>query len=237
MPAYNAAQTLEMTHAAIPPGAADGILLVDDASHDGTVAAAHALGIVTIRHERNRGYGGNQKTCYTEALRRRAEIVVMLHPDGQYDGSLIPELIRPIREGRADLVLGSRMAAPGSARRAGMPLYKRIANRFLTRVENSVLRTGFTELHTGYRAYSRRFLETVPFQRNSEDFAFDTEIVFQAHAFGLRVVEIPASTRYFPGASSANLRQSTIYGMKTLGIAMRYSLHRLGWVRSPLFRP
>ena len=237
MPAYNAARTLEMTHGAIPPGIADRILVVDDASRDATVDVARELGLAFIRHPHNVGYGGNQKTCYMEALRLGADIVVMLHPDGQYDASLVPEIIRPIADGRADLVLGSRMATPGGAKAGGMPLYKRISNRVLTRVENLVLGTRLTEMHTGYRAYSRRFLETIPFLRNSVDFVFDTEVLFQAVAFRMRIAEIPVATRYFPGASSASLRQSTVYGLKTLWTAWRYLAHRVGLRRCRLFVP
>ena len=236
MPAYNAAETLAMTYRAIPPGIADEILLVDDASRDGTVETARALGIPIIRHPHNVGYGGNQKTCYMEALRSGADIVVMLHPDGQYDPTILPEMIAPIRDGRADLVLGSRFLTPGGARRGGMPLYKYVSNRFLTASENFVLGTRLSEMHTGYRAYSRKFLETVPFLRNSIDFAFDTEILFQAVRFGFRIAEVPVDTKYFPGASSASLRQSTVYGLKTLGIALRYLLFRLSLGKAAIFR-
>ena len=236
MPAYNAAETLAMTYRAIPPGIADEILLVDDASRDGTVETARALGIPIIRHPHNVGYGGNQKTCYMEALRSGADIVVMLHPDGQYDPSILPQMIAPIRDGRADLVLGSRFLTPGGARRGGMPLYKYVSNRFLTASENFVLGTRLSEMHTGYRAYSRKFLETVPFLRNSIDFAFDTEILFQAVRFGFRIAEVPVDTKYFPGASSASFRQSTVYGLKTLGIALRYLLFRLSLGKAAIFR-
>ena len=236
MPAYNAAQTLAMTYRAIPAGVADEILLVDDASRDDTVETAKALGLPIIRHPHNVGYGGNQKTCYMEALRGGADIVVMLHPDGQYDPTILPDIIAPILRREADLVLGSRFATRGGARRGGMPLYKYISNRFLTTVENLVLRTHLTEMHTGYRAYSRAFLETVPFLRNSVDFAFDTEILFQAVRFGFRIAEVPVSTKYFPEASSASLGQSTVYGLKTLSTAFRYLLFRWGILRPAIFR-
>jgi glycosyltransferase involved in cell wall biosynthesis len=236
MPAYNAAETLAMTYRAIPPGIADEILVVDDASRDGTVETARELGIPIIRHPHNVGYGGNQKTCYMEALRSGADIVVMLHPDGQYDPSILPQMIAPIREGRADLVLGSRFLHAGGARRGGMPLYKYVSNRVLTAAENLVLGTRLSEMHTGYRAYSRRFLETVPFLRNSIDFAFDTEILFQAVRFGFRIDEVPVETKYFPGASSASFRQSTVYGLKTLGVAARWLLFRWGLVHPSVFR-
>lgn len=236
MPAYNAAETLVMTYRAIPAGIADQIVLVDDASHDATVETARSLGIPIIRHPHNVGYGGNQKTCYMEALRSGADIVVMLHPDGQYDPSILPHMIAPIERGEADLVLGSRFLLPGGARRGGMPLYKFVSNRFLTTVENFVLGTRLSEMHTGYRAYSRRFLETVPFLRNSIDFSFDTEILFQAARFRFRIVEVPVTTKYFPGASSASLGQSSVYGLKTLLVAARYLLYRWGLMKPKIFR-
>ena len=209
MPAYNAARTIEETFRAIPEGYYDEIVVVDDHSGDDTVERARALNLKAIRHPHNVGYGGNQKTCYMEALRDGAAIVVMLHPDGQYDPAIIPEMIRPIREGRADMVLGSRMLVPGAAKRGGMPLWKRVANRFLTTTENLAMGQRFTECHTGYRAYSRRFLETVPFLRNSNGFVFDTEVIFQAVHFGLPVVEVPVASRYFADASSVGFRQGS----------------------------
>ncbi len=236
MPAYNAAETLDMTYRAIPPGIADEIILVDDASRDATVETARKLGIPIIRHPHNVGYGGNQKTCYMEALRSGADIVVMLHPDGQYDPAILPDMIAPIARGEADLVLGSRFLTAGGALRGGMPLYKYVSNRFLTGAENLVLGTRLSEMHTGYRAYSRRFLETVPFLRNSVDFAFDTEVLFQAVRFRFRIAEVPVATKYFPGASSASFRQSTVYGLKTLAVAARYLLYRIGIVQPAIFR-
>ena len=232
MPAYNAARTIEETFRAIPKGYYDEIVVVDDHSRDDTVARAEALNLKAIRHPHNVGYGGNQKTCYMEALRDGATIVVMLHPDGQYDPAIIPEMIQPIREGRADMVLGSRMLVPGAARRGGMPLWKRIANRFLTTLENLAMGRRFTECHTGYRAYSRRFLETVPFLRNSNGFVFDTEVIFQAVQFALPVVEVPVASRYFDDASSVGFRQGVVYGLGTLWTASRFLLHRAGLVRS-----
>jgi glycosyltransferase involved in cell wall biosynthesis len=236
MPAYNAARTIEETFRAIPPGYYDEIVVVDDHSGDDTLDRARALNLKAIRHPHNVGYGGNQKTCYMEALRDGATIVVMLHPDGQYDPAIIPEMIRPIREGRADMVLGSRMMVPGAARTGGMPLWKRAANRFLTTAENLAMRRRFTECHTGYRAYSRRFLETVPFLRNSNGFVFDTEVIFQAVHFGLPVVEVPVASRYFEDASSVGFRQGVVYGLGTLYTAARFLLHRWGIVSSARFR-
>jgi glycosyltransferase involved in cell wall biosynthesis len=236
MPAYNAARTIEDTFRAIPAGYYDEIVVVDDHSRDDTMERARALNLKAIRHPHNVGYGGNQKTNM-EALRDGAGIVVMLHPDGQYDPAIIPEMIRPIREGRADMVLGSRMLVPGSAKRGGMPLWKRIANRFLTTAENLAMGRKFAECHTGYRAYSRRFLETVPFLRNSNGFVFDTEVIFQAVHFGLPVVEVPVESRYFEDASSVGFGQGVVYGLGTLWTALRFLLHRWGLVPSDKFRP
>ena len=236
MPAYNAAKTLEDTFRRIPEGYFDEIVVVDDHSRDDTTALAQRLNLKAIRHPHNVGYGGNQKTCYMEALRDGADIVVMLHPDGQYDPAIIPEMIRPIQEGRAEMVLGSRMMLPGGAARGGMPAWKRLANRFLTTMENLAMRRRFSECHTGYRAYSRKFLETVPFLRNSNGFVFDTEVIFQAVHFGLPVQEVPISTRYFADASSVGFRTGVVYGLGTLLTAARFLLNRWGIVRCDKFR-
>jgi glycosyltransferase involved in cell wall biosynthesis len=235
MPALNAARTLRSTVSLIPRDCVDEIIVVDDASTDGTVEIAHELGVRLIWHPHNVGYGGNQKTCYLEALQRGADVVVMLHPDGQYEPTLIPKLIEPILEDRADLVLGSRLAEPGMALAGGMPRYKYVANRILTTIENRVLSTGLSELHTGYRAFSRKVLLTVPFLRNSLDFSFDSEILMQAAHFGFRIAEVPARSRYFEDASTISLRPAAVYGLKTLGVAGRLVLHRTGLVRSRLF--
>jgi glycosyltransferase involved in cell wall biosynthesis len=236
MPAYNAAKTLEDTFRAIPAGFYDEIVVVDDFSGDDTTDLANRLNLKAIRHPHNVGYGGNQKTCYMEALRDGASVVVMLHPDGQYDPKIIPEMIRPIQEGRADMVLGSRMLVPGGARQGGMPLWKRVANRCLTTVENLALGQKFSECHTGYRAYSRRFLETVPFLRNANGFVFDTEVIFQAVQFDLPVLEVPISTRYFDDASSVGFAAGVVYGLGTLWTAARFLLHRWGIVPCDKFR-
>ena len=236
MPAYNAAKTLEDTFRAIPAGYYDEIVVVDDYSRDATTELAQRLNLKAIRHPHNVGYGGNQKTCYMEALRDGADIVVMLHPDGQYDPAIIPEMIRPIAEKRAEMVLGSRMMLPGGAARGGMPLWKRVSNRFLTTAENLAMGRRFSECHTGYRAYSRHFLETVPFLRNSNNFVFDTEVIFQAVAFGLPVMEVPISTRYFADASSVGFRTGVVYGLGTLLTAVRYVLHRSGILSCDKFR-
>ncbi len=236
MPAYNAARTLEATYHAIPKDVVDEVLLVDDGSGDATVEVAATLPIRTISLPHNVGYGGNQKTCYLEALRLGADVVVMLHPDGQYDPALLPDLVGPILSGEADLVLGSRMLLPGGARAGGMPLYRLVSNRALTAVENAMLGTRYSELHTGYRAYSRRFLETIPFMRNSDDFVFDTQLIAQAVTFGQRIAEIPIRTRYFPDASSTSMRANLRYGLGTLWTMVRYRLHRAGILRCRLFR-
>jgi glycosyltransferase involved in cell wall biosynthesis len=237
MPARNAARTLERTVSAIPTDVVDEIILVDDGSTDGTIEVARRLPLHVIWHPHNVGYGGNQKTCYLEALQRGADVVVMLHPDGQYEPSLIPRMVDPILRGEADMVLGSRLTEPGSWKESGMPRYKFLANRGLTVIENHVLRTDFSELHTGYRAFSRELLLTVPFLRNSIDFVFDSEMIMQAVHFGFHITEVPARTRYFPEASSASARQSVVYGIKTLGAAGRFILHRSGILRSKKFLP
>jgi glycosyltransferase involved in cell wall biosynthesis len=237
MPALNAAKTLADTISEIPRDVVDEIILVDDRSTDETVSLARELGVHVVWHPHNVGYGGNQKTCYLEALQRGAEIVVMLHPDGQYEPSLIPKLIAPIARGEADLVLGTRMAEPGAAKRAGMPLYKRIANRALTTLENRVMGTHLTDLHTGYRAYGRDFLLTVPFLRNSIDFVFDSEVLMQAAHFEFRITEVPAQTRYFEDMSSVGPWVSTVYGVKTVWTGARLLLHRTRVWPSRKFTP
>ena len=237
MPARNAARTLEQTYAAIPHEWVDEIILVDDKSTDETIEVARSLPLHVIWHPHNVGYGGNQKTCYLEALQREADVVVMLHPDGQYEPSLIPSLVAPILRGEADLVLGSRLAEPGAARAGGMPLHKYVANRGLTAIENRVLRTRLSELHTGYRAYSRRVLLEVPFLRNALDFSFDSELLMQASHFGFRIAEVPARTRYFHDASSISLLPASVYAVKTLWAAVRLVLHRSRLLRSRKFTP
>jgi glycosyltransferase involved in cell wall biosynthesis len=237
MPALNAAKTLELIVDSVPRDIVQEVILVDDRSTDETLEIARRLDVSVVWHPHNVGYGGNQKTCYLEALQRGADIVVMLHPDGQYEPELIPKLIEPIRKGEADLVLGSRMMIPGAAKEAGMPLYKRVANRGLTTLENRVLGTQLTDLHTGYRAYGRDFLLTVPFLRNSLDFSFDSEVLMQASHFGFRIREVSARTRYFEDASSVGPWTSTIYGVKTLWSAFRLLLHRSHILPSRKFSP
>ena len=237
MPAYNAAKTLEKTHGDLPFATVDKVILVDDASQDDTAAVARQLGLDVIVHIQNKGYGGNQKTCYIEALSQGADIVVMLHPDNQYDATRVPEMIAPIAEGRADFVLGSRLLAGSKATlEGGMPIWKYVSNRFLTTVENMVLGTKLSEAHTGFRAYSRRMLTTIPFLLNSDDFVFDSEVIAQSVAFGFRITEVPVPTRYFPEASSVNFRRSVIYGLSTLNVSRKFLLHRLGLRKYPIFR-
>jgi glycosyltransferase involved in cell wall biosynthesis len=194
-------------------------------SRDETVEIARRLGLDVVVHIQNKGYGGNQKTCYLKALETGADIVVMLHPDYQYDSTLVPELIRPIIEGQYDMMLGSRFLSGGTLA-GGMPIYKFISNRFLTIVENLVLAQHLSECHTGFRAYSRRFLETIPFLLNSDNFVFDTEVIAQAIAFGFRIGEIGVPTRYFKEASSVNFTNSVIYGLSTLSVMARYLLSK-----------
>jgi len=205
-------------------------------SQDETVEIAQRLGLQVVVHIQNRGYGGNQKTCYVEALKAGAYIVVMLHPDYQYDSRRVPDLIAPIVEDRADMVLGSRLLTRGGARAGGMPFWKYISNRFLTLVENLVLGQRLSEAHTGFRAYRREMLEVIPFLLNSDNFVFDTQIIAQAAAFGFRIGEVAVPTRYFAEASSVNFRSSVIYGLSTLRVMLRYVLNRLGLLRANEFR-
>ncbi len=235
MPAYNAAKTLEQTYNDLPRAVVHKVILVDDVSQDETVEIARQLGLDVVVHIQNKGYGGNQKTCYLKALEDGADIVVMLHPDYQYDSTLVPELIRPIQEGRADMVLGSRFLSGGTLA-GGMPVYKYLSNRFLTTVENIVLGQHLSECHTGFRAYSRRMLETIPFLLNSDDFVFDTEVIAQAVAYGFHIAEIGVPTRYFKEASSVNFQRSVVYGFSTLAVMVRYLLAKWNLVQVPQFK-
>ncbi|HEX9028106.1 MAG TPA: glycosyltransferase family 2 protein [Anaerolineales bacterium] len=230
LPAYNAAQTLGRTLAEIPPEYARHVILVDDASQDNTVEVAKAAGLLVFRHPQNRGYGGNQKTCYRQALRRGADIVVMLHPDHQYDASVIAEMVRPIAAGEADAVFGSRMLG-GRPLEGGMPWWKYVANILLTAFANIAFGRYLSEIHSGFRAYSRKYLETVRFEDNSDDFIFDTEIIAQGMACDLTFKEIPIVTRYFPEASSINFKRSVVYGFGILSVLLRYKLHQSNLLR------
>lgn len=228
MPAYNAEKTLERTLRDIPNGACDEVILVDDFSADGTYELARRLGLVAARHDRNVGYGGNQKTCYRMALERGADIVVMLHPDFQYDARLIPFMTGLINEDVCDVILGSRIRTRREALGGGMPLYKYLMNRLLTLFENLVLGIAVSETHTGYRAYRRTSLEAVAFEKNSDDFVFDQQMIAQLVHAKQRIGEIPVPTRYFKEASSISFRRSVTYGLSTVATMIRYYLHALG---------
>jgi hypothetical protein len=211
------------------------VILVDDVSRDETVEIARRLGLDVIVHRQNRGYGGNQKTCYDAALAAGADVVVMLHPDYQYDATRIPALVEPILRGEVDLMLGSRFL--GDPLAGGMPRWKFVSNRFLTTLENAVFGLRLSEYHTGFRAYSRHLLETIPYHRNSDDFVFDQELVAQAVAAGLAIGEIAVPTRYFAEASSVGLRRSIVYGLSTLRVCARFALHRIRVRPSPKLTP
>ena len=234
MPAYNAARTLQRTYEALPQDHASQIIVVDDASTDETVKVARSLGLQLFLHDKNYGYGANQKTCYIEALRAGAEIVVMIHPDYQYDPTLLPEMIGPILHGEADVVLGSRLKGKRGfqAVRDGMPWWKWVSNRALTALENAVFGLTLSEFHTGYRAYNRAVLETCQFQMNSDGFVFDQEIIAQVVAAGFRITETGVPVRYFPEASSAKFFASCRYGLEILFVVLRFAIHRAGIIRS-----
>jgi glycosyltransferase involved in cell wall biosynthesis len=234
MPAYNAAKTLEQTYNELPRDVVDHVILTDDGSTDDTAQLARSLGLHTIVHAKNRGYGGNQKTCYREALATGADVVVMVHPDYQYSPKLVTAMVSMINSGHYDLVLASRILG-GTARLGGMPLYKYVANRVLTAVENLMCSAKLSEYHTGFRAYSRALLQTIPYEQNSDDFVFDNELIVQALHFGFRVGEISCPTRYFTEASSIGFGRSVRYGLGVLGTAARFRLQRLGVARFAIF--
>jgi len=222
LPAYRAAKTLELTVTEIPRDVVDDILLVDDASDDATVEIAKRLALKIFVHESNLGYGGNQKTCYREALKLGADIVVMLHPDYQYSPRLVGAMSQMVASGLYDVVLGSRILAQ-NAIAGGMPVYKYVANRFLTLAQNFLMGQKLSEYHTGYRAFSRAVLEALPLDQNSNDFIFDNQMLCQAIVAGFRIGEISCPTRYFPEASSLNLQRSVIYGLGVLGCAWKHA--------------
>lgn len=231
LPAYNASKTLEQTYREIPMDIVDDVVLVDDHSRDDTAQVARALGIEhVIRHENNRGYGGNQKTCYTKALDLGADIVIMLHPDYQYTPALIPVMAWIIANDVYPVVLGSRILGNG-ARKGGMPLYKYIANRGLTLIQNLLVGQKLSEYHTGYRAFSRTVLESTSWQKNSDDFVFDNEMLSQIIMAGFPIGEVTCPTKYFDDASSINFRRSTIYGFGVLAVSFQHFFHRLGILR------
>jgi len=234
MPAYHAAKTLRMTVEALDRQVVDDIILVDDSSQDETVSLARKMGLFVQVHERNLGYGGNQKTCYRLALARGADIVVMVHPDYQYEPRLVPALAGMIHSNVYDVVLGSRILG-GGALAGGMPLIKYVANRLLTAFQNLMIGMKLSEYHTGYRAFSRKVLETLPLEENSDDFLFDNQMLCQAVACGFRLGEVSCPTRYFPSASSISLRRASVYGLGVIGVSLRLALHRMGWRNDQLF--
>jgi len=234
MPAYNAARTLERTLDDIPRDWVDEIILVDDRSRDDTVDLAKKLGLRVFVHTENRGYGGNQKTCYTEALKLGGEIIIMIHPDHQYDPRVIPQLVMPLLYDECDAVFGSRMLG-GRPLEGGMPKWKYLANIFLTALENATFYMYLTEYHSGLRAYSRRYLETVNFMKNSDNFVFDSEIIAQGVLRKMRIREIPIETRYFPAASQIGLGRSIIYGLSILKTLVKFKLHKKGLVKFEMF--
>ncbi len=235
MPAYNAERTLAATLADMPSGCVDEIILVDDGSKDRTVEVARQMGLTVLVHPENRGYGGNQKTCYRTALEHGADIVVMIHPDYQYDSRVIPHAVGFLELDICDVVLGSRIRSREEALRGGMPKYKYIANRFLTAFENCALGQNLGDFHSGFRVYRKEVLERIPFERNSDDFVFDTQFLVQAIRLGFRLGDIPVPVRYFDEASSINFRRSTRYGLLTLATVGQYWMDRLGIRRSRLF--
>jgi glycosyltransferase involved in cell wall biosynthesis len=236
LPAYNAERTLAATLADMPNGCVDEIILVDDGSKDRTVEIAREMGLTVITHPENRGYGGNQKTCYRTALAHGADIVVMIHPDYQYDSRIIPHAVGIIELGICDVVLGSRIRSRQEALDGGMPVYKYLSNRFLTFVENFALGQNLGDFHSGFRVYRREVLEHIPFERNSDDFVFDTQFLAQAVRLGFRLGDLPVPVRYFDEASSINFRRSLRYGLLTLGVMAQFWLDRLRVWRSPLFQ-
>jgi len=236
MPAYNAERTVALTVRSLPPGCADEIILVDDASQDRTVEVARALGLRVIVRESNAGYGANQKTCYREALRRGADYIVMVHPDYQYDPRVVPAMVHILRCDICDVILGNRIRTRREALCCGMPRYKYWSNRLLTLVENIALGQNLGEFHSGLRAYTRRVLETVPFENNADDFLFDTELLVQAVRFGFRLGDVPVPVRYGGDASSINFVSSVRYGLGTLATVAKFWVDRLGLYQPRIFQ-
>jgi glycosyltransferase involved in cell wall biosynthesis len=234
MPAYNAGKTLRTTYDEVPKDIVDEVILVDDASRDETVAVATELGIRTVVHPQNRGYGGNQKSCYKAALEAGADIVVMLHPDYQYTPKLVSAMAYILESGLYDVVLGSRILG-GQALKGGMPTYKYVSNRFLTMAQNVLMGAKLSEYHTGYRAFTRKVLETVPIEKNSDDFVFDNQMLSQIHFLGFSIAEVTCPAKYFEEASSINFRRSLRYGFGCLWTALLFRLAKLGVYRSKIF--
>lgn len=236
LPAYNAEKTIKATYRDLPKDLISEVILVDDASRDKTVQKAKELGITIYVHPENRGYGGNQKTCYDQALKRSPDIVVMVHPDYQYDAKLVGVLCEPIVNGRAEIMLGSRIQTRHQVLAGGMPLWKYFANRALTLFENLAMGLNLSEYHTGFRAYSKKVLSTIPYHRFSDDFVFDQQILISALSYGFNISEIPVPCKYFPEASSINFKRSTQYGLATLWTVVTYLLHSIGMNRSKIFK-
>jgi glycosyltransferase involved in cell wall biosynthesis len=234
MPAYNAAATLEKTYAEVPKDIVDEVVLVDDCSRDDTIEHARALGIRCFLHERNWGYGRNQKTCYTEALKLGADVVIMVHPDYQYTPKIIPAMANLVSSGEYDAVIASRILG-GTALKGGMPLYKYVSNRFLTLSQNLMIGAKLSEYHTGYRAFSRQVLETLPLWENSDDFVFDNQMLAQTVYFGFGIGEVSCPTKYFEEASSINFRRSCTYGLGVLQTSLQFRLQKLGLKNYPYF--
>ncbi|MDA8155365.1 MAG: glycosyltransferase family 2 protein [Actinomycetota bacterium] len=236
MPAYNAEKTLQKTYEEIPREYIDEVLLVDDASTDNTVLVAGELGIKSVAHLQNKGYGGNQKTCYSEALKMGADVVIMLHPDYQYTPKLLVSMAALIAVGQYDIVIGSRVLSEG-ALKGGMPTYKYISNRMLTLTQNLLMGKKLSEYHTGYRGFSRRVLETLPLNENSDDFIFDNQMLAQAVYFGYSIGEISCPAKYFDEASSINFKRSVTYGLGVLKTSLQFRLHKWGLANPPIFNP
>lgn len=237
MPAYYAEKTVKQTYDDLPKDLISEIILVDDASTDRTVDVAKKLGLTVFKHEKNKGYGGNQKTCYDQALKRNPDIIVMVHPDYQYDPKLLGVLCEPIVNGRADFMLGSRIQSRKQALAGGMPRWKYYSNRFLTMFENIALGINMSEFHSGYRAYNAKSLKKLPYHKFSDDFVFDQEILISAVSYGLTISDTPVPCKYFPEASSINFMRSATYGLMTLWTVFLFHLHNLGIIKSKMFKP
>lgn len=235
MPAYNAAKTIKKTYNDIPKDLNAEVIVVDDASGDKTVEIAKKMGLKSFVHPNNLGYGGNQKTCYWEALKMKPDIVVMIHPDYQYDATLTKEMVRPIIDKRFDIMLGSRIRTRKEVFKGGMPWWKYFGNRFLTMAENLITGLNLSEYHTGFRAYSKKALKKIPFQRFSNGFVFDQEILISAVSFDFKIGEIPVPVRYFPEASSANFSSSVRYGLETLKVLFFFVLYQAGIYKAKIF--
>ena len=235
MPAYNAELTLEKTFRDIPEGSVDEVIVTDDCSSDRTAEIAKSLGLTVLRHSENKGYGANQKTCYDAALEKKADAVVMIHPDYQYDSRVIPYALGFLSVGVCDVVIGSRIRTRREALKSGMPFYKYVSNRFLTIIENIILGQNLGDFHSGFRAYTRKVLETIPYKKNSNDFVFDTEFLTQAVLYGFKIGDIPIPCRYFKEASSINFLRSTKYGLQTLLVMAKYMIQKTGLIKFKIF--